>query len=65
MRLKLIPEFSMWQATVSSIDFDYLSYFFLRYNEYKKQRETCFSIAREYLSRSIGSWSNQILKYVG
>ncbi|XP_074562658.1 putative ethanolamine kinase [Curcuma longa] len=43
------------QATVSSIDFDYLSYFFLRYNEYKKQRETCFSIAREYLSRSIGS----------
>ncbi|KAG6522741.1 probable ethanolamine kinase [Zingiber officinale] len=43
------------QAQVSSIDFDYLSYFFLRYNEYKKQRETCISVAREYLSRSIGS----------
>lgn len=52
----LIPEFSMWQAKVSSIDFDYLSYFFLRYNEYKKRREICFSIAREYLSRSIWSW---------
>ncbi|KAG6467059.1 hypothetical protein ZIOFF_075137 [Zingiber officinale] len=43
------------QAQVSSIDFDYLSYFFLRYNEYKKQRETCISVAREYLSRSAGS----------
>ncbi|KAG6513311.1 hypothetical protein ZIOFF_023635 [Zingiber officinale] len=39
------------QAKVSSIDFDYLSYFFLRYNEYKKQREACFSIAQDYLSR--------------
>ncbi|OAY68853.1 putative ethanolamine kinase, partial [Ananas comosus] len=27
------------QAKVSPIDFDYLSYFFLRYDEYKKQKE--------------------------
>eukprot|EP00494_Astrolonche_serrata_P007880 UN07914 len=34
------------QARVSPIDFDYLGYFFLRYGEYKKQREFCFSLAQ-------------------
>ncbi|KAL5200940.1 hypothetical protein ABZP36_035294 [Zizania latifolia] len=37
------------QAKVSPIDFDYLGYFFLRYNEYKKQRESCFSLAQSPL----------------
>ncbi|KAG6412145.1 hypothetical protein SASPL_124814 [Salvia splendens] len=36
------------QAKMSPIDFDYLSYFFLRYNEYKKQKEKCFSLAHSY-----------------
>ncbi|CAL5443274.1 unnamed protein product [Camellia sinensis] len=40
------------QAKMSPIDFDYLGYFFLRYNEYKKQKEMCFSLAQSYLSRS-------------
>ncbi|KAI8565591.1 hypothetical protein RHMOL_Rhmol03G0272000 [Rhododendron molle] len=40
------------QAKMSPIDFDYLSYFFLRYNEYKKQKENCFSLAQYFLSRS-------------
>ncbi|KAI8570825.1 hypothetical protein RHMOL_Rhmol01G0067000 [Rhododendron molle] len=40
------------QAKMSPIDFDYLSYFFLRYNEYKKQKENCFSLAQSYLSKS-------------
>ncbi|XP_003578170.1 probable ethanolamine kinase [Brachypodium distachyon] len=38
------------QAKVSPIDFDYLGYFFLRYGEYKKQREFCFSLAQGFLS---------------
>uniref|UniRef100_A0A3B6KIL2 ethanolamine kinase n=1 Tax=Triticum aestivum TaxID=4565 RepID=A0A3B6KIL2_WHEAT len=38
------------QARVSPIDFDYLGYFFLRYGEYKKQREFCFSLAQGFLS---------------
>ncbi|XP_062199169.1 probable ethanolamine kinase [Phragmites australis] len=38
------------QANVSPIDFDYLGYFFLRYGEYKKQRESCFSLAQSFLS---------------
>ncbi|KAF7806371.1 putative ethanolamine kinase [Senna tora] len=38
------------QAKMSPIDFDYLGYFFLRYNEYKRQKETCFSLARSYIS---------------
>jgi len=42
---------STWmQAKVSPIDFDYLGYFFLRYVEYKKQRESCFSLAQSFLS---------------
>ncbi|KAL1566111.1 ethanolamine kinase [Salvia divinorum] len=36
------------QAKMSPIDFDYLSYFFLRYNEYKKQKNMCFSLAHSY-----------------
>jgi len=39
------------QAKVSPIDFDYLGYFFLRYSEYKKQRESCFSLAQSFLSQ--------------
>lgn len=40
------------QAKMSPINFDYLGYFFLRYNEYKKQKEMSFSLARSYLSKS-------------
>ncbi|XP_028076886.1 probable ethanolamine kinase isoform X2 [Camellia sinensis] len=39
------------QAKMSPIDFDYLGYFFLRYNEYKKQKENCFLLAQSYLAR--------------
>ncbi|XP_074586529.1 putative ethanolamine kinase [Curcuma longa] len=40
------------QAKASPIDFDYLVYFFKRFNEYKKQKETCFSLAGKYLYSS-------------
>lgn len=40
------------QAKMSPIDFDYLSYFFLRYNEYKAQKKKCVSLAQSYLSGS-------------
>ncbi|KAK1282636.1 hypothetical protein QJS10_CPB22g01152 [Acorus calamus] len=40
------------QAKVSPIDFDYLEYFFLRYNEYKKRKDWCFSLARTHISGS-------------
>uniref|UniRef100_A0A0D6QUT0 ethanolamine kinase n=1 Tax=Araucaria cunninghamii TaxID=56994 RepID=A0A0D6QUT0_ARACU len=40
------------QAKYSPIDFDYLSYHFLRYNEYKKQKDCCISLARSFLSKS-------------
>ncbi|ERN04536.1 hypothetical protein AMTRI_Chr05g62550 [Amborella trichopoda] len=40
------------QAKMSPIDFDYLEYFFLRYNEHKNQKEKCFALARTYLSGS-------------
>ncbi|XP_073317432.1 probable ethanolamine kinase [Primulina huaijiensis] len=40
------------QAKMSPIDFDYLSYFFLRYNEYKNQREKSFLLARSKFSGS-------------
>ncbi|XP_030954540.1 probable ethanolamine kinase isoform X2 [Quercus lobata] len=40
------------QAKMSPIDFDYLGYFFLRYNEYKRQKERSFLLARSYLSGS-------------
>ncbi|KAI3495904.1 hypothetical protein L1887_38251 [Cichorium endivia] len=33
------------QAKMSPIDFDYLGYFFKRYNEYKRQKDLCFSLA--------------------
>ncbi|KAL8480244.1 hypothetical protein ACS0TY_026461 [Phlomoides rotata] len=39
------------QAKMSPIDFDYLGYFFLRYEEYKKRKDSCFSLAQSYLSR--------------
>ncbi|KAK4265230.1 hypothetical protein QN277_026310 [Acacia crassicarpa] len=37
------------QAKVSPIDFDYLDYFFKRYNEYKRKKEEYFSLAEFYL----------------
>ncbi|KAM5547876.1 putative ethanolamine kinase [Rosa sericea] len=40
------------QAKFSPIKFDYLGYFFLRYNEYIKQKEKCLSLARSFLSQS-------------
>ncbi|KAK6945084.1 hypothetical protein RJ641_026186 [Dillenia turbinata] len=40
------------QAKMSPIDFDYLGYFFLRYNEYKREKDVCFSLARAYLEKS-------------
>ncbi|KAK8535174.1 hypothetical protein V6N13_081313 [Hibiscus sabdariffa] len=40
------------QARMSPIDFDYIKYFFLRYNEYKKQKEVYISLTKSYLSRS-------------
>lgn len=38
------------QAKMSPIDFDYLGYFFLRYDEFKRQKEKACSLARSYLS---------------
>ncbi|CAI0389472.1 unnamed protein product, partial [Linum tenue] len=38
------------QAKMSPIDFDYLGYFFLRYNEYRSKKEANCSLARSYLS---------------
>ncbi|XP_021275544.1 probable ethanolamine kinase [Herrania umbratica] len=38
------------QARMSPIDFDYLGYFFLRYNEYKRRKEMCFSLAQSHFS---------------
>lgn len=40
------------QERMSPIDFDYLGYFFLRYNEYKKRKEGCFTVAHTKLSGS-------------
>ncbi|XVE98306.1 hypothetical protein REPUB_Repub03eG0094300 [Reevesia pubescens] len=40
------------QARMSPIDFDYLGYFFLRYNEYKRQKKMWFSLAQSHLSGS-------------
>lgn len=40
------------QAKMSPIDFDYLGYFFLRYDEFKRQKEKCLSLAESYLSKS-------------
>ncbi|KAJ8436847.1 hypothetical protein Cgig2_026171 [Carnegiea gigantea] len=37
------------QAKMSPIDFDYLGYFFLRYNEYKRQKQEALSLANSYL----------------
>lgn len=49
---------SLIQAKVSPIDFDYLGYFFLRYEEYKKQKEACISLAKEYIFGSSNKGSN-------
>ncbi|CAK9182144.1 unnamed protein product [Ilex paraguariensis] len=38
------------QAKMSPIDFDYLRYFFLRYDEFKKQKEKCLLLAQSYTS---------------
>ncbi|KNA20458.1 hypothetical protein SOVF_052210 [Spinacia oleracea] len=40
------------QEKMSPIDFDYLSYFFMRFNEYKRQKEGVFSSAISFLSKS-------------
>ncbi|CAA0821071.1 Probable ethanolamine kinase [Striga hermonthica] len=40
------------QAKMSPINFDYLGYFFLRYNEYKKRKDKCFALAQMYFSKS-------------
>ncbi|XP_027331926.1 probable ethanolamine kinase isoform X2 [Abrus precatorius] len=40
------------QAKMSPIDFDYLGYFFLRYNEYKRQKDKHFLLVRSYLTGS-------------
>ncbi|XP_022143237.1 probable ethanolamine kinase [Momordica charantia] len=40
------------QARMSPITFDYIGYFFLRYGEYKKQKENVCSLARSFLARS-------------
>ncbi|GMH04508.1 hypothetical protein Nepgr_006348 [Nepenthes gracilis] len=40
------------QAKISPIDFDYLGYFFLRYDEYKRQKEAAISLAKSYLLKS-------------
>ncbi|MBA0797227.1 hypothetical protein Gohar_007942 [Gossypium harknessii] len=51
LRHYLQPE-KPYEARMSPIDFDYLGYFFWRYNEYKKQKEKCFSLAQSDLSGS-------------
>ncbi|CAH9083855.1 unnamed protein product [Cuscuta epithymum] len=40
------------QAKISPIDFDYLGYFNLRYNEYKNKKNKCFTIAKAFLTQS-------------
>ncbi|KAI3879285.1 hypothetical protein MKX03_024260 [Papaver bracteatum] len=38
------------QAKMSPIDFDYLGYFFLRYNEYKRQKAKSLSLVQSFLA---------------
>ncbi|KAI6681700.1 hypothetical protein NL676_035581 [Syzygium grande] len=40
------------QAKMSPIDFDYMEYFFLRYNEFNRQKQSSISLARSYLTGS-------------
>lgn len=47
---RFFPHF--YQARMSPIDFDYLAYFFLRYDEYKKQKKKSLSLVQSYLSGS-------------
>lgn len=51
-RISKFHVFSAMQARMSPIGFDYLGYFFLRFNEYKKKKEKCFSLAKSHLSGS-------------
>ena len=39
------------QAKYSPIDFDYLGYFFLRYNEYKRRKEEFLPMKRETMDQ--------------
>ena len=39
------------QAKYSPIDFDYLGYFFLRYNEYKRRKEEFLPLKRETMDQ--------------
>ncbi|KAM7263209.1 hypothetical protein ACFE04_000892 [Oxalis oulophora] len=43
------------QAKMSQKDFDYLNYFFLRYNAYKQNKATYFSLTRGFSSKSRSS----------
>jgi len=40
------------QAKYSPINFDYLEYYFLRYNEYRKQKDRFISLGQSFLSRT-------------
>lgn len=40
------------QAKYSPINFDYLEYYFLRYNEYRKQKDHFISLGQSFLSRT-------------
>lgn len=40
------------QAKMSPINFDYMEYFFLRYNEFKRQKQSAISLAKRYLTGS-------------
>lgn len=40
------------QAKMSPINFDYMEYFFLRYNEFKRQKQSASSLAKRYLTGS-------------
>lgn len=40
------------QAKYSPINFDYLEYYFLRYNEYRKQKDCFISLGQSFLSRT-------------
>lgn len=40
------------QAKYSPIEFDYLEYYFLRYNEYKKQKDRFILLGQSFLSRT-------------
>lgn len=43
------------QAKYSPIDFDYLGYFFLRYNEYKRRKVDILPFGKQTLAKDLGS----------